>query len=272
MKDYYKTLSVPENASDEDIRKAFRKLAFQYHPDKNIGHEKEAEEKFKDLNEAYGVLSDRVKRQQYDMARKGVFAGAGYNPSNQGFRYSQEDIFRDTFTNQATMEELNRMFSQAGLRFDPEFLNRVFFGANNVVFRVYRFGGESTQSSPYNNYDYTPSNQSQVDPANYRPSFIERWAGKVIMKLGSFVMRRLFGIQYTAPEPALDRYQDLEVSASEAFTGVEKEFIYQDGKKARKLMVKIPAGIQSGTRIRLKGMGSKQGKKTGDLYLRIRVT
>ena len=81
MKDYYQILGVPENASDEDIRKAFRKLAFQYHPDKNIGHEKEAEEKFKDLNEAYCVLSDRVKRQQYDMARKGVFAGAGYSPS-----------------------------------------------------------------------------------------------------------------------------------------------------------------------------------------------
>src|SRR5512137_271863 len=112
MKDYYQTLSVAEDASDEDIRKAFRKLAFQYHPDKNIGHEKEAEEKFKDINEAYGVLSDRNKRQQYDMARKGVFAGAGYGQANQGFQYSQEDIFRDTFTNQQTLDELNRMFAQ----------------------------------------------------------------------------------------------------------------------------------------------------------------
>ena len=77
MKDYYQTLGVSEDASDEDIRKAFRKLAFQYHPDKNIGHEKEAEEKFKDINEAYGVLSDKAKREQYDMVRKGQLAGAG---------------------------------------------------------------------------------------------------------------------------------------------------------------------------------------------------
>jgi hypothetical protein len=55
MKDYYSILGVTENASDEDIKKAFRKLAFEYHPDKNPGREKEAEEKFKSINEAYGV-------------------------------------------------------------------------------------------------------------------------------------------------------------------------------------------------------------------------
>ena len=77
MKDYYKMLGVPENAGDEDIRKAFRKLAFQYHPDKNIGHEKEAEEKFKDINEAYGVLSDQAKRQQYDLAQQKRLGGRG---------------------------------------------------------------------------------------------------------------------------------------------------------------------------------------------------
>jgi|WetSurMetagenome_2_1015567.scaffolds.fasta_scaffold64176_3 DnaJ-class molecular chaperone len=269
MKDYYQTLGVPENASDEDIRKAFRKLAFQYHPDKNIGHEKEAEEKFKDLNEAYGVLSDKVKRQQYDLARKGVFSGAGYGPS--GFQYSQQDIFRDTFTNKATMEDLNRMFAQAGLRFDPEFLNRVFFGANNVIFRVYRFDGRNSPTSPFSTSDQYSSNQSQVAPPDYKPGLIERWASKITMKLGSFVMRKLFGIQYSTPEPNLDRYEDLEVSASESVNGGEKSFYYRDGKKNRTLMVKIPAGIQNGTRIRLKGMGSKQGKKTGDLYLRVRI-
>ena len=111
MKDYYQILGISENASDEDIRKAFRKLAFQYHPDKNIGHEKEAEEKFKDINEAYCVLSNEAKRQQYDMVRKNRYAGvgSGYYQPNQGFQYSQEDIFRDTFTNQSSMEDLNRM-------------------------------------------------------------------------------------------------------------------------------------------------------------------
>ena len=96
MKDYYNTLGIPENAGEEEIKKAFRKLAFQYHPDKNIGHEKEAEEKFKDINEAYVVLSDKAKRQQYDAARQGGMAGAAYN-STSGFQYSQQDIFRDAF-------------------------------------------------------------------------------------------------------------------------------------------------------------------------------
>src|SRR5512138_289197 len=98
MKDYYKILGVSEDATDDEIRKAFRKLAFQYHPDKNPGHEKEAEEKFKDINEAYGVLSDNAKRQHYDAVRKSPFAGATYGSPNQGFRYSQQDIFRDTFS------------------------------------------------------------------------------------------------------------------------------------------------------------------------------
>jgi DnaJ-class molecular chaperone len=269
MKDYYQTLGVPENASDEDIRKAFRKLAFQYHPDKNIGHEKEAEEKFKDINEAFGVLSDKAKRQQYDFASKGTFAGAGYGSPDQGFQYSQQDIFRDTFTNQATLDELNRMFGQAGLRFDPEFLNRVFFGANDVVFRVYRFGG----SAPQNHSTVHHRNPSQVPatPEEYRPNFIERWMAKATMKLGNFAVRKLFGIQYQPPQSNLDEYRELELSSVEANAGGEKEFIYQNGKKHRKLMVKIPPGIKTGMQIRLRGIGQKEGKRTGDLYLRVRL-
>jgi len=274
MKDYYRTLGLSEDAGDEDIRKAFRKLAFQYHPDKNIGHEKEAEQKFKDINEAYCVLSDKAKRRQYDMVRKGQFAGvgSGFNSPDQGFGYSQEDIFRDTFTNQATMEELNRMFAQAGLRFDPEFLNRTFFGANNVVFRVYTFGGSGPRVYTNTGNGNVQRRQSEVAPASYKPGLFERWAARTTMKLSIFVMKRLFGIKYEEPQTNLDLLQDLKVSASEAKTGGEKQFSYKIGRKRKKLMVKIPPGIQSGTQIRLKGMGDKRGKKTGDLYLKVNVT
>jgi DnaJ-class molecular chaperone len=271
MKDYYGTLGIPENAGDEDIKKAFRKLAFQYHPDKNIGHEKEAEEQFKDINEAFGVLSDKFKRQQYDMARKGAFAGAGQGSAYQGFQYSQQDIFRDTFTNQATMEEMNRMFAQAGLRFDPDFLNRVFFNANNIVFRVYTFGGGGPQGYSYHQGGGPQSAQTPAVPSNYKPGFMEKLAAKITMKLGTFAMRKLFGVQYEPPQPNLDRYQDFELSASEAKAGGEKEYIHKNGRKSKKLMVKIPAGIQTGTNIRLKGMGQKNGKKRGDLYLRVKI-
>ncbi len=264
-------LGVPENADEEDIRKAFRKLAFQYHPDKNPGREKEAEEKFKDINEAYGVLSDKAKRQQYDMARKGVFAGAGYGAQQAGFQYSQQDIFRDIFNNRATMEDLNRMFAQAGLRFDPEFLNRTFFGANNVFFRFYNFGGTGYQSYQNGNRQRANPSQSQVDQPGYKPNILERWAAKATMKLGKLAMRKIFGVQYQEPEPNLDQYEEFTVSASEARAGGEKRFEYKNGNKSRKLMVKIPAGVQSGTQIRLRGMGLKKKEKTGDLYLRVRV-
>lgn len=82
-KDYYKTLGVEKNASTEEIKKAFRKLAFKYHPDKNQGN-KEAEEQFKQINEAYAVLSDPQKRQQYDLMGDVRFHQ----------QYSPEDIFR----------------------------------------------------------------------------------------------------------------------------------------------------------------------------------
>jgi curved DNA-binding protein len=84
QKDYYKILGVSKNASDADIKKAYRKLAMKYHPDHSKG-DKHAEEMFKKVSEAYAVLSDKEKRQQYD-----TFGSADFHQ-----RYSQEDIFRN---------------------------------------------------------------------------------------------------------------------------------------------------------------------------------
>jgi DnaJ-class molecular chaperone len=107
-KDYYRLLGVPKNASDADIKKAYRKLAMQYHPDRNPGKEKWANEKFKEINEAYGVLGDPQKRGQYDQ-----FGTVG----NIG------DIFGSPFTT-TTFEEMMKDFGGAGLRFD--FLDDIF--------------------------------------------------------------------------------------------------------------------------------------------------
>jgi len=82
-KDYYETLGVAKGATEEEIKKAYRKLALKYHPDRNPGN-KESEEKFKIINEAYAVLSDQEKRKQYDTYGMGGFQQ----------RYSEEDIFR----------------------------------------------------------------------------------------------------------------------------------------------------------------------------------
>src|SRR6056300_979136 len=80
--DYYEVLGVKKDSSAQDIKKVYRKLAMKYHPDRNKG-DKEAEEKFKKISEAYAVLSDPEKRQQYD-----TFGESGFQQ-----RYSQEDIF-----------------------------------------------------------------------------------------------------------------------------------------------------------------------------------
>jgi len=82
-KDYYKTLGVSKTATQDDIKKAFKNLAFKYHPDKNPG-DKKSEDRFKEVNEAYAVLSDEKKRRQYDQ-----FGDSGFHQ-----RYSQEDIFK----------------------------------------------------------------------------------------------------------------------------------------------------------------------------------
>ena len=107
-KDYYGILGVLRNASDAEIKKAYRKLAMQYHPDRNPGKEKWANEKFKEINEAYGVLGDPQKRKQYDQ-----FGTVG----------DMGDIFGSPFT-RTTFQEMMKDFGGAGLRFD--FLDDVF--------------------------------------------------------------------------------------------------------------------------------------------------
>lgn len=89
-RDYYEVLGVDKNASDDDIKKAYKKLAIQYHPDRNPG-DKQAEEKFKEAAEAYSVLSDKDKRARYDQFGPEGVDGAGGGFSGGGF--SMDDIF-----------------------------------------------------------------------------------------------------------------------------------------------------------------------------------
>lgn len=266
MKDYYSTLGVPESASDDEIKKAFRKLAFQHHPDKNRGNEKQAEERFKEINEAYCVLGDKAKRQQYDFARRGQFAGTG--AGYQGFQYSQQDIFRDAFSNQAIFEELSRMFAQGGLRFDQDLLNRVFSTPGGFTFRVYYGGPGMGSSYPYAG---TPEYPSQT---GYKPGFFQRLFSRLTVKLGNYALKKLFGVQPDAnsiSSAGLDQHHELELSAQEASAGGEKEFVYQRGKRTTRLSVKIPRGIKSGAKIRLRGMGLTEGNRAGDLYLHVKI-
>jgi curved DNA-binding protein len=126
-KDYYRILGVPSNASDVEIKKSYRKLAMQYHPDRNPGKEKWANAKFKEINEAYGILGDPQKRKQYDQ-----FGTVG----NIG------DIFGSPST-ATTFQEMMKDFGGAGLRFD--FLDDIFgdfLKGKGSSFSFRSFGGK----------------------------------------------------------------------------------------------------------------------------------
>lgn len=123
-KDYYQILGIPRDASDQDIKKAYRNMAMQYHPDRNPDKEAWANEKFKGINEAYAVLGNPEKRQQYD--RFGTVGNVG-------------DIFGNAAT-RTTFEDLMRDFGQSGLGYD--FLEDIFGDAmrgsgGHFTFRTY---------------------------------------------------------------------------------------------------------------------------------------
>ena len=118
-KDYYAILGVGRGATEEDIKQAYRKLALRYHPDRNPG-DPNAEERFKEISEAHGVLMDPDKRRNYGF-QQASFGG--------GYRYRQDDVFRDMFRNpnaHVLFRELSKEFERYGVRFDQEFINRVF--------------------------------------------------------------------------------------------------------------------------------------------------
>ncbi len=250
-KDYYSILGVSEGASREEIRHAFRKLAMKYHPDRNLGNESWAGEKFKEINEAYAVLGDEVKREEYDRLRRAGFAG--YGAQNAGGRYySQEQVFADAFANPYLFQELARMFQEAGLRFDEGFVDNLFFGGRGFVFT---FSGQ-------------PSERNwSTSSSEYKPPLLLRLFGKVIR----FTLKRVLGVQELSWQGrGEDLYHEIYLSRKEAASGVDKKIKYKRGKEKKKLIVKVPPGVTQGTKVRLKGMGL-EGRTPGDLLITVKI-
>jgi len=223
-KDYYEILGVKKNASEEEIKKAYRKLALKYHPDRNPGN-KQAEERFKEINEAYAVLSDKEKRRQYDQ-----FGPAGFSQ-----RFSQEDIFRGF--------DISDLFKDLGFSTGDVF-SRIFGGGTRGA--KIRFGGFEDlfgQRGPQT-YDYGD----------------------------------IFAGGYQRPETMGQKGQDIEyelnLSFQEAAFGGEKKIKFSKGDRVEEITVKIPAGIESGKKLRLaeKGMPGIGNAPPGDLYLKVNVT
>jgi len=218
--DYYKILGVDKNAIEAQIKKAYRKLAREYHPDMNPGNKK-AEERFKQINEAYEVLSDPEKRRKYDQlgASYRQYQRMGGDP--RGFDWSQ---WASGFGGQpggVRMEyggNIDDLFGEGGF---SDFFSAIFGGAN--------VGG---------------------GPDVFRGAGARR-------------SRAASGMR------GQDSEQAVEITLEEAFAGTTR--VLQRGDQ--RLEVKIPAGAQTGTKVRLAGQGSAglRGGQVGDLFLVVQV-
>jgi curved DNA-binding protein len=291
-KDYYEILGVPRNATAEEIKKAYRKLAVKYHPDKNPG-DKTAEERFKEINEAYAVLSDPEKRKQYDM-----FGAEGFHQ-----RFTQEDIFRGF--------DVGDLFRDLGFGTEDIF-SRIFgfsFGRQSKRagsrFSGFEFGGFERPGPDYGAYQVKGQDleiplqvtlEEVARGAERRISYplgdrMETLTVKIPRGIEHGKKLRLAGKGMPSPYggPPGDLYlnvqlldhpvyqregRDLtiekEITFSDAVLGTEVRVPTLDGKT---LSVKVPPGTQPGSRIRVKGYGlpSLKGEEKGDLYVRINV-
>jgi len=289
--DYYETLSVSTDASAEEIKKAYRKLALETHPDRNPG-DTGAEERFKKINEAYGVLSDPDKRVQYDQYRR-----VGYQPGGarrSGFGYSQEEIFRDFFKSehaQDIFQEMEKEFARMGIRFDPLFINNLFFGGRNIFFqgfvlgqgkvRVVRYGRPSVRPQPTARPEAWPAAEASKPGKLLLSGFslLER-AGK---KAGEYLLKKVFGVQpehrqaerLTGKAFELDLTYNLSITKGQAQFGDIVQINLPHYRNGKLISVRIPRGAKTGTRLRLKDMGNLlPGNSThrGDVYIVLLVT
>ncbi|GBC63546.1 molecular chaperone DnaJ [Desulfonema ishimotonii] len=246
QQDYYQILGVQPDADARMIKEAYRKMAFQYHPDRNEKNPAAAE-KMKAVNEAYAVLSDAGKRREYD-AMRGQFGSSAHSHFRKN--YSEQDIFSGSDVNQI-FEELARSFGLRG--FDELFSECCTQGAHAPQYGKTEAGGFFFGH-----------------PGAARDSGAVRMSqGGVMGKMSRFFMETLTG--HRSPRDGADMSENISVTPQLARTG--GPYAYFHKKRAKRLVVKVPPGIRDGQRIRLAGMGAegKNGGKPGNLYLNVRV-
>jgi DnaJ-class molecular chaperone len=270
-RDYYETLGVKKNASEQEIKNAYRKLARQYHPDRNPG-DKQAETKFKEIQEAYDVLSDKTKRTQYDR-----FGAAGPGPFQEGgkggqrswnFQWGGEPGGFQQMDSQEAADLFRQFFGGGGFEFDagqgqgPRTKSRARPQPEEV---------ESEVSIPFLTAAVGGTVSLQIDgkelsvkiPAGVDTGTPLRLAGQAP---GGGDLRLKLKVQshpYFRRE-GNDIILEAPISVSEAILGARVDVPTLDGTK---LTVKVPPGTSSGARLRLRG----KGIKGGDQFIEIKV-
>ncbi|MGI8907099.1 MAG: molecular chaperone DnaJ [Candidatus Sumerlaeaceae bacterium] len=271
---FYQILGVPENADQEQIKKAYRKLAVKYHPDKNKG-DKKAEDRFKQISEAYDVVGDEKKRTQYDQMRKGFFggggpgaAGAGMRGTSTGESFSFEDLggfegFGDIFENlfgggaAGGGRGRGRGRGSGFAQDEPGGEGGDIAAEISVPFELAARGGPYSFS--FQRTGRCPNcHGSGATPGTSVETCGEcHGSGRVTLGQGGF------GIQRVCPRCGGKGQNPKTPCVVCRGAGVASQ--------ERKLTVKIPPGIADGQTIRIRDEGEHGGRSAGNLLLTIRV-
>lgn len=257
-KDYYEILGVKKEASEAEIKSAYRKLARKYHPD--VNKEKGAEEKFKDINEAYEVLGDKEKRQRYDMLGSGFQNGADFDPSQGGFAGFDFSQFANAGSRGGNTGGFSDFFSAifgdlmgggAKTSYGRGFANDMFGGQNFYS----NMGGADPRSTSKRRDNPNNSQKENLDINQ-----------NIILSLKDVMTGGTKNITITDYQKC--RYCHGNSGGSFcshcAGSGIERNL--------KNLSVKVPENVKEGQKIRLKGEGRTDdyGNK-GDLYLTVKI-
>ena len=263
-RDYYEILGVDRSVSESDLKKAFKRLAIKYHPDKNPGN-KEAEEKFKEAAEAYEVLSDQAKRQTYDQfGHQGVNSNFGQS----GFQNVDiNDIFNNIFGDEIFGDIFGDIFGRAGTRRPPR--GRNIQMAYELTLEEAVFGKNVEIRLPNSNKKVSVNIPSGVDTGNKIRLSGEGEPSRYGGENGD-----LFIVVQVSKHELLERegnhlYCEVPIRVDQAILGSEIEI----PTLTKKVLLKIPPETQTGKIFKLRdmGAGSLRGKTTGDLFVRVVV-
>ncbi len=260
-KDYYKILGVEKGASEDEIKKAFRKLAHAYHPDKSGGDEA----KFKEASEAYSVLSDKKKRQQYDTygsAGAGMGGGfqGGFNPNDFGFDFS--GFGTQGFDSGDLNDILSSIFGGRRVRRGRDVAVDIELSFQDSIF--------GTERKVVINSKFVKQKEVSISvPAGIDDGQMIRLTGMGETLEGG-VPGDLYVKVHVRKHPYLRKegynlVMDLSLKLTEALLGSERPIATLEGE----ITLKVPAGTKHGTILRVKGKGVPMSKdKKGDLYVR----